>query len=87
MARTQTTLTPQTVRKYRVIAFFPESSCEEYRFYLATSLAEALTMAERDDATRPVLLTDDPLYGIAPEDYAVAEAEGIAFNRADGLLL
>ena len=55
---------------------------EEIREYEATALSEALAMAERDDAGRA-----DFVYGILPEDYDIARAEGIDFNEADGLLI
>lgn len=54
----------------------------EHREYHATTLQEALTMAEREDAG-----IADYLYGILPEDYAQARDEDIEFNEADGLLL
>lgn len=68
---------------FRVLAvqLVPDHS-EEYRDYVADSLSEALTMAERDDAGR-----GSYTYGVLPEDYPQARAEGIAFNEADGLLL
>jgi hypothetical protein len=64
----------------RAVQFDPH--LEQERDYEATSLGEALTMAEREDAGRASFT-----YGILPEDYAVARCEGIAFNEADGLLL
>jgi hypothetical protein len=75
-------LEPHGAREFRVLAMDPADGSAEFRDYRATSLGEALTMAERADAgirTR--------LYGVMPEDYAIARAEGIAFNEADGLLL
>lgn len=75
-----------TSRIYLVLAVWndhPDGLREECREYVASALGEALTMAERDNAGRP----DAPdCYGIAPEDYAIARAEGISFNEADGLL-
>jgi hypothetical protein len=77
----------QTLTTYAVLAHWdnhPDGLIEEFREYQATSLSEALTMAERDDAGRP----DAPTcYGIPPEDFDIARAEGIEFNDADGLLL
>jgi hypothetical protein len=69
-------------RTYCILAADPTTGREETREYDATSLAEALTMAEADDAG-----VADYLYGICPDDYAQATAEGIDFNVADGLLL
>lgn len=72
-----------TTRTYRILAVQLEPThTEEYRDYTASSVAEALTMAERDDAGR-----QPRTYGILPEDYDTARAEGIDFNEADGLLL
>lgn len=48
----------------------------------ATSVGEALTMAERAHAG-----VADRIFGIAPDDYEAARAEGIEFNEADGLLI
>jgi hypothetical protein len=50
--------------------------------YEASSIGEALTMAERDNAG-----VTDVILGIRPEDYEAARVEGIEFNEADGLLL
>jgi hypothetical protein len=69
------------VRAYRITAMNPEDGATEYRTYEATSLAEALTMAERDDAGKVTRI-----YGIQPEDYGQADVEGIRYNEADGLL-
>lgn len=75
-------MTPST-RQYQVRAVqFDPAHVEEYRVYEATSLSEALSMAERADAGQSAYT-----YGILPEDYAIATGEGIDFNEADGLLL
>lgn len=74
-------------RTYAVLAVWnnhPDGLREEFREYEASSLSEALTMAERDNAGRP---NAPDCYGIPPEDFDVARAEGIAFNEADGLLV
>lgn len=55
---------------------------EEGLPYEATSIGEALAMAERDCAGKA-----DATFGINAEDYAEAKAEGIAFNEADGMLV
>lgn len=71
-----------STRKYEVLAVqFEPEHIEEHRIYTASSLSEALAMAEREDAGRA-----DYVYGINPSDYAVASEDGIAFNEADGLL-
>ena len=70
------------IRPFRIVAMNPADGTEEYRDYDASCLSEALGMAERDDAGRA-----DRIYGICPEDYALAREEGIAFNEADGLLI
>lgn len=76
-------MTDTVARPYRVLAVqFEPDHIEEHRDYDASSLSEALTMAERADAGRA-----DYIYGILPEDYDIARAEGIAFNDADGLLI
>lgn len=68
---------------YTILAVqFEPDHVETHRTYDATSLSEALMMAERADAGRA-----DFTYGIRPEDYPVAIEEGIAFNEADGLLV
>jgi hypothetical protein len=68
---------------YRILAVQVEPvHTEEHRDYQAESLSEALTMAERADAGRATYT-----YGIPPEAYEQARAEGIAFNDADGLLI
>jgi hypothetical protein len=68
---------------YRVLAVrFTPDHAEEVRSYTASTLSEALTMAERADAGLA-----DYAYGILPTDYAQALNEGIAFNEADGLLV
>lgn len=64
----------------RVVSFDPTYT-ETRRTYSATTLSEALTMAERDHVGTDVIL------GIVPEDYETAKAEGIAFNEANGLLI
>jgi hypothetical protein len=77
----------QTLTTYTVLAAWqnhPDGLQEEQREYSATSLAEALTMAERDDAGRP---NAPDAYGVLPDDYDLARAEGIEFNDADGLLV
>ena len=74
-------------RTYTVLATWqdhPDGLREEHREYHAASLSEALMMAERADAGRP---NAPDAYGILPEDYAQARAEGIQFNEADGLLI
>lgn len=72
-----------TTKRYQVLAAWLETGKEEVRQYFATSLSEALTMAERADAG----IVDGPtVYGILPADYDVARTEGIQFNEADGLL-
>lgn len=72
---------------YQVLATWqnhPSGLREETREYSATSLSEALMMAERNDTGRP----DPPdCYGIPTEDYDLARQEGILFNEADGLLI
>jgi len=60
---------------------FEPSHIEQHREYWAGSLREALALAKREDA--PGTFT----YGIVPEDYEQARAEGIRFNEADGLLM
>lgn len=50
----------------------------EYRTYRATSIGEALTMAERDGVA--------DYYGIQPDDRDAARREGIAFDD-DGMLI
>jgi hypothetical protein len=45
----------------------------------ATSLSQALTIAERRGY--------GDYYGVMPENYPDAVADGIEFNEADGLLL
>lgn len=70
-------------REYTVLAVrFEPDHAEERRVYVATSIGEALTMAERADAGRASYV-----YGVTPADYAEARGEGIAFNEADGLLI
>jgi hypothetical protein len=70
-------------RTFRILAARLEPTyLEEYREIVAASLGEALTMAERADAGAA-----DYSYGIHPDHYPDAIAEGIAFNQADGLLL
>ena len=68
--------------EWQIIAMDPKNGSEEIREYEADSLGEALAMAERDDAGSATRI-----YGIMPEDYDIARAEGIAYNEADGLLL
>lgn len=76
-------MTDKTTRQYEVLAVrFEPEHVEEHRLYEATSLSEALAMAERDDAGRA-----DYTYGILPEDFDLARADGIDFNEADGLLV
>ena len=67
---------------YTITILDPETGAETYRTISASTLGEALTMAERADAgvrTR--------LYGISPADYTTANVEGIDYNVADGLLV
>ena len=67
---------------YQLRVTFPEQNTEEYLEYVASTLSEALMMAERQMAGR-----ENGMIGILPEDYALARAEQIAFNEADGLLV
>lgn len=68
---------------WRVLAVqFEPQHIEETREYWASNLSEALMLAERQDAGKA-----EYTYGILPEDYEQARAEGIAFNEADGLLM
>ncbi len=79
--------TTQRVLAISVLASWqnhPSGLQEEVREYQASSLAEALTMAERQDAGKPYPPT---CYGVLPEDFDRARAEGIEFNEADGLLV
>lgn len=69
-------------RLFLITTHDPSNGTEDFDAIEASSLAEALTIAERTDAgicTR--------VYGITPDDYDRARAEGIAFNDADGLLV
>ena len=75
---------PTDTRTYRICHAWLEESREEFHEYEATSLSEALMMAERSEAGRPDCAK---AYGICPEDYTNARNEGIAFNEADGLLM
>jgi hypothetical protein len=87
----ETPMTETTTRTYTVRAvaacFLSDGTpredglIEEEREYEASALGEALAMAEADDAGRA-----DFVYGICPEDYDIARAEGLSFNEADGLL-
>jgi hypothetical protein len=70
------------MRDFRITCANDDDGTTEYRDYRTSSIGEALAMAERDDAGRQTLT-----YGIQPEDYDGARAEGIAFNEADGLLV
>lgn len=61
---------------------------EQLRRYTASTLGEALTMAERADAGQTAANGGGSyVYGIRARDYAIARAEGIHFNEADGLLV
>lgn len=72
-----------TTRVYQILAVqFDPAHIEERRDYPASSLSEALAIAERADAGRASYT-----YGVRYEDFAIARAEGIAFNEADGLLI
>lgn len=66
---------------YYVLRVDPADGSETVRPYAATTLSEALMMAERDDAGSVTYL-----YGVRFADFAIARAEGIRFNEADGLL-
>jgi len=72
---------------YTVLATWqnhPNGLQEEQREYEASSLGEALAMAEADDAGQP---NAPDAYGVLPDDFEIARAEGIEFNEADGLLV
>jgi hypothetical protein len=70
-----------SLRTYHVLAVqFEPAHIERHRSYKASSLTEALAIAEREDA-------GSFTYGIEPEDYPLARTEGIAFNESDGLLM
>ena len=73
-------------KPYRILTVTDDGGAsgwtEHIRSVEATSVSEALTMIERSDAGKLAVHA----YGICPEDYAQARAEGIAFNDADGLL-
>ena len=71
-----------TERAYTITHFINGGETIEDADYIATSLSEALMMAERAEAGRRTVT-----FGIQPIDYALALAEGIAFNEADGLLV
>ena len=74
---------PISLRTYHVLAVqFEPEHIEQHRSYEASSLTEALAMAEREDAGHASFT-----YGIEPEDYPLARTEGITFNEADGLLI
>jgi hypothetical protein len=63
------------------IQFTPEH--REVRWAVAAStIGEALTMLERQHAGKETWT-----YGILPEDYAAARAEGVSFFDGDGLLV
>jgi len=70
------------MRIYLITQLIDGGSTTEYVEYRATSLSEALTMAERANAGQRTITL-----GIAPEDYGEATHAGITFNVADGLLL
>jgi hypothetical protein len=71
------------VRAYEILAVqFEPYHIEEHRLIEASSLGEALLVAERQDAGRATYV-----YGICPEDFDQARDEGIEFNEADGLLV
>ncbi len=73
------------IQTYRVLAVqFEPVHIETVRAYEATALGEALLMAERDDAGQGGSAIT---YGVLPEYFAIARAEGIEFNEADGLLV
>jgi ABC-type tungstate transport system permease subunit len=75
-----THITPTTL--YPVLHADHGANTEQTVFYAATSLSEALAMAEQADAG-----TRDTAIAIPAELFAVAMAEGIAFNPADGRLI
>lgn len=73
----------ESTHTYRVLAVqMATTHTEEIRTYEATSLGEALAMAERADAG-----LRDCIYGVVAGDFDIARAEGIQFNEADGLLV
>lgn len=67
---------------FRVLRMDPRDGTEQILEFTAATLSEALAMAERADAGHASMI-----YGVLPADYAIARAEGIAFNEADGLLV
>jgi hypothetical protein len=69
-------------RIYLITCVDDAAGTAEHREYQASSVGEALLMAERDNAGARSLT-----YGIQPEDYPEARDEGIEFNEPDGLLL
>jgi len=69
-------------KTYTITHFINGGETIEERDYEATSVSEALTMAERAEAGQRTVT-----FGIQPRDYDEALAEGVAFNEADGLLV
>ena len=70
------------IRAYRIISMDTTDGAEYHHTIHATSVSEALQMAERADAGKA-----DRVYGITSADYPQAQGEGITFNEADGLLI
>lgn len=69
-------------RYYTVIGVHADGTGETQIFRRASALGEALVMAQQSDEDR-----EFSTFGILPEDYEQARAEGIHFNEADGLLV
>ena len=69
-------------REYQIIAIDPRTKAEETRTITASSIGEALTIAERQDAARATRN-----YGITSADFDAARDEGIEFNETDGRLV
>lgn len=69
------------MRTYLITKLIDGGATTEYEEIDATSIDEALMIAERAEAGRRTVAC-----GIQPEDYAEATEAGIAFHEADGLL-
>lgn len=68
------------LRTYEIVTVSTETGRSETQNIQATSWSEAFAIAERMTAY-------EALFGITPNHYESARAEGLAINEADGLLL
>lgn len=73
-------------KHYMITSLNPDTNHISLRTYRASSLRGALQAALIADVTSGDFGRIACVYGIAPDDYPTANAEGIKYNVADGLL-